>query len=227
MTPAAQLGLLIPLAYLLGSVPFGLLVALTRGIDPRKSGSGNIGATNVGRLLGGRFFAIVFMLDLLKALLPMLAGAYILHSIEQTPTLYLLWLGIGLAAVLGHMYSIFLGFKGGKGVATSTGFMLGLYPYYTLAAIGSILMFLVLFFAKRYVSLASMGAAAAFPISYLIVAIVAGWDPFTRQLPLLIVSVVVAAMVIFKHRTNIARLRAGTENRIGRKKAPTGAETPA
>src|SRR5689334_18385696 len=133
MTPVQKtLLLLIPAAYLLGSVPFGLLVGLARGIDVRSAGSGNIGATNVGRLLGGKFFALVFFLDLLKGLLPMLAAGFVVHFRATDPQISSLWLAVGFTAILGHMFSIFLKFKGGKGVATSTGVILGLWPYYTL-----------------------------------------------------------------------------------------------
>src|SRR5688572_17372282 len=121
MSAAQQVGLLVPVAYLLGSIPFGLIVGRAKGVDPRKAGSGNIGATNVGRLLGKKFFAIVFVLDLLKGLLPMLAAAYVLRGMEESNRKYLLWLAVGFAAIAGHMFSLFLGFKGGKGVATSTG----------------------------------------------------------------------------------------------------------
>src|SRR5882724_11865333 len=133
MTTAQQLLILIPTAYLLGSIPFGLIVGLAKGIDPRKSGSGNIGATNVGRLLGGRFFALVFSLDLLKGLLPMLAAAWVVrrHTTPPDATLYCLWILVGFATICGHMFSCFLRFKGGKGVATSIGVVFGLYPYYT------------------------------------------------------------------------------------------------
>src|SRR3954447_9865163 len=120
MNSTTTLLILIPVAYLLGSVPFGLIVGLAKGVDPRAAGSGNIGATNVGRLLGGKYFAIVFTLDLLKGLLPMLAaGACIGASARDTNT-YLLWLAVGFATILGHMFSLFLKFTGGKGVATST-----------------------------------------------------------------------------------------------------------
>src|SRR3954464_8661748 len=117
MTPQRLLLILIPLAYVLGSIPFGLIVGLSQGVDPRKAGSGNIGATNVGRLLGGRFFAIVFLLDMFKGLLPMLAGAWIVHRSAGSQLEHILWLLIGFGAIAGHMFSIFLRFKGGKGVA--------------------------------------------------------------------------------------------------------------
>src|SRR5437764_5602776 len=112
MTPAQQLLVLIPTAYLLGSVPFGLIVGLAKGVDPRKAGSGNIGATNLGRLLGGRFFAIVFTLDFLKGLLPTLAASWVVHRGAGALDwrIYLLWLAIGFAAILGHMFSVFLRF---------------------------------------------------------------------------------------------------------------------
>src|SRR3954453_13615242 len=111
-------------AYLVGSIPFGLIVGLAKGIDVRKAGSGNIGATNVGRLLGKRFFFLVFFLDLLKSLLPMLVASFAVHRIpaeQRDARVYLLWLLVGFAAVIGHMFSMFLKFKGGKGVATSAG----------------------------------------------------------------------------------------------------------
>src|SRR5215208_4938827 len=123
---------LVPLAYLVGSIPFGLIVGLARGVDVRTAGSGNIGATNVGRLLGGRFFALVFIFDLLKGLLPMIAAGLVLGFRAEDRTGYLLWLLVGFAAILGHMFSAFLKLKGGKGVATSAGVMLGLWPYFTL-----------------------------------------------------------------------------------------------
>src|SRR5271156_3533726 len=102
---------LIPIAYLVGSIPFGLIVGLAKGIDPRKSGSGNIGATNLGRLLGGKYFALVFTLDLLKGALPMLAAGYLLHWQAADRIASLLWILIGCAAVLGHLCSLFLKFR--------------------------------------------------------------------------------------------------------------------
>src|SRR5438132_10051434 len=112
MTLGSELAALIVASYFLGSVPFGLIVGLSKGIDPRKAGSGNIGATNLGRLLGPKFFALVFTLDLLKGLLPVLTAGTILHFAPQTPLDYLLWLLIGAAAIFGHMFSIFLSFAG-------------------------------------------------------------------------------------------------------------------
>src|SRR3954465_4532774 len=110
MTPTVQnLLILLPIAYLMGSVPFGLIVGLAKGVDPRKAGSGNIGATNVGRLLGGRYFALVFTLDLLKGLIPTAAAVAASNDV-------FVWLLVGFATIVGHMFSLFLKFKGGKGV---------------------------------------------------------------------------------------------------------------
>jgi glycerol-3-phosphate acyltransferase PlsY len=211
---------LIPIAYVVGSIPFGLIVGRAKGIDPRKAGSGNIGATNLGRLLGGRYFALVFTLDLLKGLLPMLAAAAVVRRyVSGSPdaSIYFLWLLVGFTAILGHMFSVFLRFKGGKGVATSCGVILGLFPYYTWPALVVLAIWVVLFFATRYVSLASICASVAFPLAYASMAITLGWPMLHQQLPLLAFAVLVAAMITYKHRANIARLRAGTELRIARK----------
>src|SRR3954470_22200204 len=107
MNAVQMLLLLIPVAYLLGSIPFGLLVGLAKGVDVRKAGSGNIGATNVARLLGGKFFALVFTLDLLKGMLPVLAAGYILRRESIDLSGYILWLLVGFGAIAGHMFSLF------------------------------------------------------------------------------------------------------------------------
>jgi glycerol-3-phosphate acyltransferase PlsY len=220
MITNGQLTVLVPLAYVLGSVPFGLIVGLARGIDPRKAGSGNIGATNVGRLLGGKFFALVFTLDLLKGLLPALAASWIVHRRGEVADgrTYALWLLVGFAAIAGHMFSLFLKFKGGKGVATSAGVMLGVWPYYTIPAVAAIAMWGIVFTIWRIISLASMAGAVAFPIAYAIVWGTRG-ELLGQRWPLLAFSVLVGAMVVWKHRSNIARLRAGTEPRFAGKAA--------
>jgi len=223
MSPQWSLLILIPLAYLVGSIPFGLIVGLAKGVDPRKGGSGNIGATNVARLLGKKWFFVVFTLDMCKSLLPMLIASAIAHRIpdeQRDWTIYLLWLLVGFAAVIGHMYSIFLKLKGGKGVATSTGVVLGLWPYFTLPGAIAIGVFLIVFFVWRYISLGSIVGAVTVPIAYLLIGRARGWPVFESQLPLLIFSVVMALLIIYKHRANIARLRAGTENRMTTSKSP-------
>jgi acyl phosphate:glycerol-3-phosphate acyltransferase len=220
MTTQAILLLLIPIAYLAGSIPFGLIVGRAKGIDPRTAGSGNIGATNLGRLLGLKYFFIVFILDLLKGLLPMAAASWVLcregPAGDRTALVNVLHLLIGLASICGHMFSMFLKFTGGKGVATSTGVALGLYPFFTVAGLGAMAVWIVVFMPLRYVSLASIIAAAAFPVTFVVVGRINGWDPFGHQLPLLLFSILVAVLIVVRHRSNIARLRAGTENRISR-----------
>ncbi len=221
MSPAQKVLLLVPVAYVVGSVPFGLMVGKLKGVDPRAAGSGNIGATNVGRLLGKKFFAIVFLLDLLKGLLPMLAGAAVLRAGAgevHEARLYALWLLVGFAAIFGHMCSVFLGFKGGKGVATSSGVILGLFPYFTVPGSLALVVFLVSLKVSRYISLSSIVAAVAFPVLYVGVALLRGWPVFGEQLPLLGFALLVAAMIVYKHRSNIARLRAGTEPRVDQRR---------
>ena len=182
-------------AYLLGSIPTGLLLAKAAGVDIRSTGSGNIGATNVYRTLGRTVGVLTLVGDCLKGLLPVLAARYL--GLTDA------WIAAaGLAAFLGHVYTVFLGFKGGKGVATALGVFLGVSP---LAVLGAMTIFALLVWKWRYISLGSISAAAAMPI---LVAIL------DRRPVLVGMTVVVAALVIWKHRENIGRLRAGTENQF-------------
>lgn len=182
-------------AYLLGSIPTGLLLAKAAGVDIRATGSGNIGATNVYRTLGRTVGVLTLVGDCLKGLLPVLAARYL--GVTDA------WIAAaGLAAFLGHVYTVFLGFKGGKGVATALGVFLGVSPPAVLFAVA---IFALLVWKWRYISLGSISAAAAMPI------LVALLD---RRPALVGMTVVVAALVIWKHRENISRLRAGTENRF-------------
>jgi glycerol-3-phosphate acyltransferase PlsY len=179
----------------------------------------------VGRLLGKKFFFIVFGLDLLKSFVPMLAASWIVHQIAPASRdwqVFTAWLLVGAAAVLGHMFSLFLGFKGGKGVSSSAGVMLGLVPYFTLPGLLGVGVFLIVFKASRYVSLASMVSAMAFPIIYVAIALGMDWHPFGAQLPLLIFSILIPVMIVYRHRANIARLRAGTESRVGNRGSEVG-----
>ena len=132
---------------------------------------------------------------------------------------YVLWLLIGLAAIAGHMLSIFLSFKGGKGVATGVGVALGVFPYYTLPALVAVLAFLGVFVLTRIVSLSSIVGAIVLPIAYILLGLLMDWDILDKQLPLLIFAVLLSGLIVYKHRGNIARLRAGTENRFARKSA--------
>jgi glycerol-3-phosphate acyltransferase PlsY len=217
VTPAAAhwilLGLL-PVAFGLGSVPFGVLVGRARGVDVRRVGSGNTGATNVGRALGKRFFYLVLALDALKALVPTLAASALVHAYlppdERSPLTFFLWMAVGVAAVLGHVFSPFLGFRGGKGVACGLGLILGVVPFVTLPGLVAVAVFVVTFRLSRYVSLGSMAAAASLPVAYLAFALLLDWNLAT-QWPVLALLTLVAALVLWRHRDNVRRLRAGTE----------------
>lgn len=193
------------LSYLLGSIPFGLLVARAKGVDLRKVGSGNVGATNVVRTLGKPLGFTVFALDFLKGLVPTLVGR------TESDAVALLF---GIAAVLGHVFPVWLKFKGGKGVATSAGFCAGLAP---LAVAISFLLWFALLKATRYVSLASMVAAVAFPAVFITIEGPAA--AFGERRLVTLVGVLLAAGILFTHRANIARLLRGEEHRAGSPRA--------
>jgi glycerol-3-phosphate acyltransferase PlsY len=199
-------------AYLLGSIPFGLLIAKAHGKDLRSIGSGNIGATNVSRALGRKWAYVCFALDVLKGMVPMLAIMFIAKPAGVV--MLLLWLVVGCAAILGHIFPIYLKFKGGKGISTSFGVALGLWPYYTICALFAFAIWVAVVLTWRYVSLASITASVAF-LMVLILAIIIkpGWD-FAGLWPLLIIATVIPVMVIIRHRENIKRLLAGTESKI-------------
>jgi glycerol-3-phosphate acyltransferase PlsY len=219
---------MIALAFLSGSIPFGLIIGKAKGIDIRKHGSGNIGATNVGRVLGRPYFFLCFALDFLKGFAPTLATGMTLHNREWAePKGAWTWLGVMVAAVLGHVFSPWLKFKGGKGVATSLGAMMGVFPIFTFPAIGALFVWLIFFAWKRYVSLASIAAGLSLPIF-----VAAEWKliygsplfndtpehqgkvvHFGDGYPYMIVSVLLAALVVWTHRANIKRLMSGTELR--------------
>jgi glycerol-3-phosphate acyltransferase PlsY len=206
-------------AYLLGSTPFGLLIAKAHGKDLRSIGSGNIGATNVARALGRRWAYFCFVLDMLKGLVPMLAIMPLARDLRSQSYSdgvigLFLWLAVGCAAIMGHVFPIYLKFKGGKGVATSLGVALGLWPYYTICAAVAFAVWAAVVLLWRYVSLASITASIAFPAT-LIVAITLspGWD-IADVWPLLVGATAIPLMVIIRHRENIRRLIAGTESKV-------------
>ena len=210
-------------AYLLGSIPFGLLIAWVHGRDLRSIGSGNIGATNVARALGRKWAYICFALDVLKGLVPMLAVLPLTTSLsaqsqtEKTIVLFL-WLAVGCAAILGHIFPVYLKFKGGKGVSTSFGVALGLWPYYTICALIAIAVWAVVVFIWRYVSLASVTASVAFPLALIVsIALRPGWE-IAHLWPLVIAATAIPLMVIIRHRENIKRLLSGTESKIHQNK---------
>ena len=183
-------------AYLIGAIPTGVLLTRLAGAgDIRQAGSGNIGATNVYRVAGRGFGIATLLGDALKGIVPLLIARALALPPEQTAL-------VAAAAFLGHLYPVYLGFKGGKGVATALGIFLVLSP--TAVALAALL-FALLLWKWRYVSLGSICAAAVVPpLVYL----------FTSSLPLFLASLLIAVMVIVRHRENIKRLLAGSENRF-------------
>lgn len=211
-------GVFIAVAYLLGSVPFAFLIARAHGKDLRTIGSGNIGATNLARALGRKWGYICFALDVLKGFIPMVALPAIAGR-PDNPALLALWLAVGIAAILGHVYPVTLGFKGGKGVATSFGVTLGLWPYFTIPGLVALLVWVAVVRVWRYVSLASICGAVAFPLALLIgILIVPAWTASSLW-PLMIAAIAIPTMVIVRHRENVKRLLAGTESKIRDKSA--------
>jgi glycerol-3-phosphate acyltransferase PlsY len=193
------LALCMVFAFFLGAVPFGLVIAKTfKGIDPRKAGSGNIGSTNVARLCGMPCGLLTLFCDIMKGVLPVLIAVYVLPSQFQQSL-------VALAAVMGHIKSPFLGFKGGKGVATTIG---ALIPLAFLPLLCSVACFFVVVFITRYVSLSSMTMSVALVVFY---AVFGYWE-------LMPLGVVLAAMIIWAHRTNIKRLLRGEESKFVLKK---------
>jgi glycerol-3-phosphate acyltransferase PlsY len=206
--------------YLLGSIPFGVIIARAHGKDLRSIGSGNIGATNVARALGRKWAYFCFLLDVLKGLIPMLAFRALIKIPRSTPGTLSLWLLVGCAAILGHIFPLYLKFKGGKGVATSLGVALGLWPYYTICAAAAFVIWASITLIWRYISLASITASIAFPLVLaLAIVLIPGCD-FTNLWPLLITATAIPLMVIIRHRENIKRLLAGTENKVFIRQAP-------
>ena len=220
MQTAPILIALILAGYAIGSIPFGLLIARSKGIDIRQHGSKNIGATNVGRVLGKKFFFICFFLDMLKGLVPTLAFGLVNGLVRTdtalTPTETWWWLGAMIAPVLGHMFSIFLRFKGGKGVATGLGTLLAVFPVLTIAGGLALAVFLSVLKISRYVGVSSCAAALSLPITTLAL-VLALPDRFGGAWPAAIATGLLAAVVIYKHRGNLQRSLAGTEHKVGQR----------
>ncbi len=197
--------ILIVFAYLIGSIPTALLISKKYfGIDIREYGSGNMGATNTFRVLGSRYGTIVMVIDILKGviasslyeLLPFYGG----HELQRTNFI----IGLGMAAVIGHIFPIFANFKGGKGVATLFGMVLALQPVVALSCVG---VFIFVLYLTRYVSLSSILASLMLPICVLWI-----WDE--GAVIYRIFALLVASMVVFTHQKNIGRLLRGVESRI-------------
>ncbi|MFG0331558.1 MAG: glycerol-3-phosphate 1-O-acyltransferase PlsY [Phycisphaerales bacterium] len=221
--------IMIVAAYLLGSIPFALLIGRARGVDIRLHGSGNVGASNVGRLLGRRMGMLCFVLDLGKGFVPVAMtgiwfGWWAQPATALTAADAFMWMAVGVAAILGHMFSMFLGFRGGKGVATGFGFMLGVYPHLTWPALGALAVWLLTLKLTRFISLSSMLAAISMPVWILIVSVprdfgVADGPTLIESVqpawPFMALTGALALLVVIKHRSNLKRLVAGVEPKVG------------
>jgi len=198
------------LAFVIGATPFGFLAGKMKGIDIRDHGSGNIGATNVLRTLGKPIGITVLILDVLKGAVPVLIAMQVSESSA-------IRIATAVAAILGHNYTFWLKFKGGKGIATTGGALLPLLP---IPLFSSILFWILTLKTTRYVSVASIVAAITIPVALAIQSLIKkSWD-----FPLLGLAVFVCLLAIWKHRSNIARLRRGEENRFEKK--PSKNSTP-
>jgi glycerol-3-phosphate acyltransferase PlsY len=196
--------------YLFGSLPTGHLVGRFLGVDISKHGSGNIGATNVLRVLGRRWGYLVFFIDTLKGFLAVRTAFYLVQIAKiGVERIELVGILAAIMCILGHTFPIWLDFKGGKGVATSAGALLGLMP---AAIVAIFFVWLIIFQLTRYVSLASVGAAVALPV---VVGILIMRKSVTDA-ALLYFSVIIAGVVIWRHRSNLKRLINGTERRFSR-----------
>jgi glycerol-3-phosphate acyltransferase PlsY len=196
-------------AYLIGSIPTGFLVAKAKGIDIRSVGSGNIGATNAMRVLGKPAGIFVLLMDALKGYAAVWIFCYLAWKVPNETC------GIvaGIFVVLGHNYTCWLKFKGGKGIATTAGVFLALAPWALLIAL---VVFILAVVVTKYVSVGSIAAAIALPVTV--------WVMTPHNLLLGIVSTALGVLAIYKHNGNIQRLLAGTENRLGQKKSPEAAK---
>ena len=188
--------LLVLFAYLLGSVSTGYILGSVAGVDVRKAGSGNVGATNVARVVGKRYGILTLVADIAKGFVPVIVALNL--GLTSTATAF-----VGIAAFLGHLYPVFLRFQGGKGVATALGVFLGLAPWATLILM---VIFALVLLATRVVSLSSMVAAGCAPIVF--------WLFFHSPI-LTGMSLFIAVMIVLRHRGNIQRLLSGTEPRLG------------
>ena len=195
---------ILAISYILGSLPFGFLTAFAvKKIDIRRHGSGNIGATNVARVVGRPWGILVFILDLLKGLAaPLLVKAF---TIQEYSFIYIL---AAILAICGHNWPLFLGFKGGKGVATSLGAVAGLsfiYPQLWFALAGALIAWVLVFAISRYVSLASLAAAAVLSATVLMLGLPLTLKGF---------GILLLIFIILRHRSNISRLKQGKEHRF-------------
>lgn len=224
------------IAFLAGSVPFGLLIARAKGVNIREHGSGNIGATNVLRVVGKPYGIACLILDFLKGFLPTLLAANVILIEGKNPQIAVdalqglattfaagdawkaqtLVILSGLAAILGHNYSPWIGFKGGKGIATSGGVLVALMP---VGVVVLLVIWLLVFFTTRYVSVASMATAVAVPAVTLYGSHRHGYlADGTWNKPLFVFSIIIAVLAVWRHRSNIRALMDGTEHQFSRRK---------
>jgi len=209
--------------FLAGGIPFGYLTGrLVLRDDIRNHGSGNIGATNVGRVLGWNWGGLVLLLDALKGLLPTLGTLQLARSTVPAEWAEHCAVAAGLSAIVGHMYPIYLRLRGGKGVATALGVVVVLAPQAMLLALG---FFVVTLVVGRWMALASIVAALAFGISYLILQGGDVWNAATLSLTCF--AICVPTLIIWRHRANIGRLLAGTEPVISKRIRPDSEQDPA
>lgn len=193
-----RLVLFVVFSFVLGSVPFGVVLARMKGVDLKRVGSGNIGATNVLRTMGKGPAVITLIGDIMKGVVPVIAGIYVFHDLAVEGVL-------GLTAVLGHNFSLFLRFKGGKGVATSIGVLLAYSPKVALVTVVLLLGVIVI---TRYSSLGALLSFSVLPLTMYLL-------DYTREK--MIVSLIMSALLILRHADNIKRLLLGTESKIGKR----------
>ena len=207
----------VAVAYLLGSIPFGLLLGRLRGVDIREHGSGNIGATNAGRVLGRGWGRACFVLDVLKGAVPTLAAGVWTGAIgdaELSAGRSAAWVSVGLASILGHVFPVWLGFRGGKGVATSLGALAALWPIATLPVVAGLVVWVVTVRVTRYVGVASVAAAVTLPVAVVVWSLSPVWGE-RAVWPAAAMTGALAALVVWRHRDNLRRTFAGTEPKIG------------
>lgn len=215
MSNVAIAGVLILGAYLLGSIPWGYIIGKFYGVDVRTVGSKNIGATNVTRTVGRMQGKLCFALDFLKGGLPVMAAQYATAAESWKSSAQWVVIAVMFATIVGHIFPVFLKFKGGKGVSTAAGSIMALAPLPLLVAFA---VWAVVFFVFRYVSLASICAAAVLPVTAWVFKLCEVGSPASRSTLTLIFLTIVAVLAIARHHSNIKRLLNGTESRFGKDK---------
>ena len=190
-------------SYLLGSIPFGILIGKLKGVDIRNYGSHNIGATNALRVLGPALGILVFILDFSKGAIPIIITKYIINWPADYPTYLIHPLIYGILAIIGHLFPVFLNFKGGKGISCFAGVMV---LYCWQISVIAFLTFIIVFLITKIVSISSMLASLMLIVSYFILGI--------KDIPLLVMISLMFVLIVYKHRSNIMRLIKGEENKI-------------